>query len=95
MVRGYAEHTGCRRQYILSYFGEDLPEPCGYCDNSILGTSAGQFVLVRGYNGGNNPQSIDYAAWNPTHRFYGVGGLIAPFVGIKLIDMLLTFLKLA
>jgi K+-transporting ATPase ATPase B chain len=26
---------------------------------------------------------------------YGVGGLIAPFVGIKLIDMLLTFLGLA
>ncbi|MCX6027794.1 MAG: potassium-transporting ATPase subunit KdpB [Chloroflexi bacterium] len=26
---------------------------------------------------------------------YGVGGLIAPFIGIKLIDMLLTFLKLA
>ena len=26
---------------------------------------------------------------------YGLGGLIAPFVGIKLIDMLLTFLKLA
>ncbi len=25
---------------------------------------------------------------------YGVGGLIAPFIGIKLIDMLLTFLKL-
>jgi K+-transporting ATPase ATPase B chain len=26
--------------------------------------------------------------------FYGVGGLIAPFIGIKLIDMLLTFLQL-
>ena len=26
---------------------------------------------------------------------YGVGGLVAPFIGIKLIDMLLTFLKLA
>mgnify|MGYP001198461954 CR=1 FL=1 len=26
---------------------------------------------------------------------YGVGGLIAPFIGIKLIDMLLTFLQLA
>ena len=25
---------------------------------------------------------------------YGVGGLIAPFIGIKLIDMLLTFLRL-
>ena len=26
--------------------------------------------------------------------FYGVGGLIAPFIGIKLIDMLLTFFHL-
>jgi len=26
--------------------------------------------------------------------FYGLGGLIAPFIGIKLIDMLLTFLRL-
>jgi K+-transporting ATPase ATPase B chain len=26
---------------------------------------------------------------------YGVGGLVAPFIGIKLIDMLLTFLRLA
>jgi K+-transporting ATPase ATPase B chain len=25
---------------------------------------------------------------------YGVGGLIAPFIGIKLIDMILTFLHL-
>jgi K+-transporting ATPase ATPase B chain len=26
--------------------------------------------------------------------FYGVGGLIAPFIGIKLIDLLLTFIHL-
>lgn len=26
---------------------------------------------------------------------YGVGGLVAPFIGIKLIDMLLTFLRLS
>ena len=26
--------------------------------------------------------------------FYGLGGLIAPFIGIKLIDLLLTFLRL-
>jgi K+-transporting ATPase ATPase B chain len=26
--------------------------------------------------------------------FYGAGGLIAPFIGIKLIDMFLTFLRL-
>lgn len=32
MMRGYAETDGCRRQYLLGYFGEDLPEPCGNCD---------------------------------------------------------------
>jgi K+-transporting ATPase ATPase B chain len=26
---------------------------------------------------------------------YGLGGLIAPFIGIKLIDMIITFLNLA
>jgi ATP-dependent DNA helicase RecQ len=33
MVRRYAEHTGCRRSFLLSYFGQDYPGPCGACDN--------------------------------------------------------------
>jgi ATP-dependent DNA helicase RecQ len=33
MMRAYAETTGCRRQFLLAYFGETLPEPCGNCDN--------------------------------------------------------------
>ena len=32
---GYCEVTGCRRQTLLSYFGEDLAEPCGNCDNCL------------------------------------------------------------
>jgi ATP-dependent DNA helicase RecQ len=32
MMRAYAEADGCRRQFLLGYFGEDLPEPCGNCD---------------------------------------------------------------
>jgi ATP-dependent DNA helicase RecQ len=32
MMRGYAETDGCRRQFLLGYFGEHLPEPCGNCD---------------------------------------------------------------
>lgn len=26
------ETTGCRRQYLIGYFGQQLPEPCGNCD---------------------------------------------------------------
>jgi ATP-dependent DNA helicase RecQ len=39
MVRGYAETTGCRRQFLLGYFGETLSEPCGNCDACDAGTS--------------------------------------------------------
>ncbi|HEY5662341.1 MAG TPA: RecQ family ATP-dependent DNA helicase [Gaiellaceae bacterium] len=37
MVRGYAETTGCRREYVLSYFGEAFEGPCGNCDNCDAG----------------------------------------------------------
>jgi ATP-dependent DNA helicase RecQ len=33
MMRHYAEHDGCRRSFLLSYFGQDFPGPCGNCDN--------------------------------------------------------------
>ena len=29
------EETRCRRQALLAYFDEDLPQPCGHCDNCI------------------------------------------------------------
>jgi len=32
MVRGYAEARGCRRAFLLSYFGERFEGPCGNCD---------------------------------------------------------------
>ncbi|MEV5427966.1 RecQ family ATP-dependent DNA helicase [Streptomyces sp. NPDC052701] len=32
MARAYAEATGCRRRFLLGYFGEDHPAPCGNCD---------------------------------------------------------------
>ena len=35
MMRHYAEHTGCRRSFLLSYFGQDYPGPCGNCDNDL------------------------------------------------------------
>ena len=29
---GLAEATGCRRQVLLRYFGEEAAQPCGHCD---------------------------------------------------------------
>jgi len=41
MMRRYAEHTGCRRSFLLTYFGQDYPGPCGNCDNDrAAGTEA-------------------------------------------------------
>ncbi|WP_307859187.1 RecQ family ATP-dependent DNA helicase [Herbiconiux sp. SYSU D00978] len=39
MIRAYAETRGCRRQFLLGYFGEGLPEPCGNCDNCDSGSA--------------------------------------------------------
>ncbi|WP_328727736.1 ATP-dependent DNA helicase RecQ [Goekera deserti] len=39
MMRGYADTTGCRRQFLLTYFGEQLDGPCGNCDTCSAGTA--------------------------------------------------------
>jgi ATP-dependent DNA helicase RecQ len=40
MMRRYAEHTGCRRSFLLSYFGQQYRGPCGRCDNDRQGAAA-------------------------------------------------------
>src|SRR6201982_1869921 len=42
MMRRYAEHDGCRRSFLLSYFGQDYPGPCGNCDNDLTRAKAAQ-----------------------------------------------------
>ncbi|MFF9279118.1 RecQ family ATP-dependent DNA helicase [Streptomyces griseosporeus] len=39
MARAYAEATGCRRRFLLGYFGEEYAEPCGNCDTCDAGTA--------------------------------------------------------
>jgi ATP-dependent DNA helicase RecQ len=58
MMRAYAEHPGCRRQFILSYFGEPYDGPCGNCDNCDSG---------QGDAGGEGPfpvgARVEHAEW--------------------------------
>jgi len=41
MMRRYAEHAACRRSFLLTYFGQDYPGPCGACDNDRRPAPAG------------------------------------------------------
>jgi ATP-dependent DNA helicase RecQ len=60
MVRGYAETTGCRRQFLLAYFGEELPEPCGHCDTCERGV-----VEVEPGTAWQVNERVEHDAWGP------------------------------
>jgi ATP-dependent DNA helicase RecQ len=55
---GWCEVTDCRRRPLLAYFGDELPEPCGNCDNCLAppatwdGTEAAQKLLSAVYRTG-------------------------------------------
>ncbi|MEU5883809.1 ATP-dependent DNA helicase RecQ [Spirillospora sp. NPDC047279] len=62
MMRGYAETTGCRRRYLLEYFGEACPPSCGACDNCGAGT-----VEVAAEERGPFPlhSEVVHVSWGP------------------------------
>jgi ATP-dependent DNA helicase RecQ len=65
MMRGYAETTDCRRQFLLGYFGEQLDEPCGNCDNCSSGSAQEQDIV---------DQSSPFAVETPVeHSEWGPG----------------------
>ncbi len=84
MMRAYAETDSCRRQFLLGYFGEDLPEPCGNCDACAdaaeradapgLGTNAhddgGPAAAEPGASGAGDPFPLQSAV---VHKEWGPG----------------------
>jgi len=55
---GWCEVIGCRRQPLLQYFGDELPDDCGNCDNCLVppetwdGTEAARKLLSAVYRTG-------------------------------------------
>ncbi|MGI9250096.1 MAG: DNA helicase RecQ [Pseudohongiellaceae bacterium] len=74
---GLCEVTTCRRQTLLGYFGETLPQACGNCDNCLQpvecwdGTEMAQMALSAAYRTGQRfgvNHLIDVLLGEPTAR---------------------------
>ena len=64
---GFCETTGCRRQVLLRYFGEQLAQPCGNCDNCL--------APVETWEGTREAQMALSCVYRTGQRF-GVGHLV-------------------
>ncbi|MET3720789.1 hypothetical protein ABIB27_002650 [Arthrobacter sp. UYEF21] len=74
MMRGFAETDGCRRQFLLGYFGEDLPEPCGNCDSCIERTQHGAAQPQARNHDGGAAGDVPFPLQSPvTHKKWGAG----------------------
>jgi ATP-dependent DNA helicase RecQ len=60
MMGGYAEASGCRREFVLTYFGERFSPPCGRCDNCDAGLVKGSVAVSRPFPEGSR---VRHASW--------------------------------
>ncbi len=71
---GVCETAGCRRQAILSCFGEILPEPCGNCDSCITPAETWDATT---------PARKALSAMLRTGQRFGVGHLVDVLLGVE------------
>lgn len=65
MMRGYAETSQCRRQVLLGYFGERLPEPCGNCDTCASGSAYENDADESGQTAFPLESEVIHSEWGP------------------------------
>ncbi|TLX65197.1 DNA helicase RecQ [Stutzerimonas nosocomialis] len=66
------EETRCRRQALLAYFDEDMPNPCGHCDNCVDGVQTWDAT---------EPARQALSAIYRSGQRYGVGHLVDILLG--------------
>ncbi|BFN28929.1 ATP-dependent DNA helicase RecQ [Pseudomonas sp. SCT] len=66
------EETRCRRQALLAYFDEELPNPCGHCDNCVDGVQTWDAT---------EPARQALSAIYRSGQRYGVGHLVDVLMG--------------
>ncbi|MDH0749242.1 DNA helicase RecQ [Pseudomonas sp. GD03842] len=66
------EETRCRRQALLAYFDEDMPNPCGHCDNCVDDVQTWDAT---------EPARQALSAIYRTGQRYGVGHLVDVLLG--------------
>jgi ATP-dependent DNA helicase RecQ len=87
MMRSYAEHTGCRRDFVLSYFGEEHEAPCGNCDNCDAGLVEPEADVERPFEIG---AAVTHGEWGSGEvQRYDADRVVVLFesVGYKTLDL--------
>ena len=88
---GLCEITSCRRQSLLKYFGEQLPEPCGNCDSCLEpvdtwdGTEAARKALSVVYRTGQRfgvNHLVDVLRGSEGERIYQYDHHLLPTYGV-------------
>ena len=62
MMRAYAERPGCRRAFVLGYFGEAFTPPCGNCDHCDAGLPGPPAERGSPYSAG---ERVRHPEWGP------------------------------
>jgi ATP-dependent DNA helicase RecQ len=90
MMRSYAEHSGCRRDFVLSYFGEEHEPPCGNCDNCAAGLVTSEADVERPFEIG---ATVTHTDWGQGEvQRYDANRVVVLFesVGYRTLDLALV-----